>query len=194
MEIKKQLRAQYLQKRDAMPYSGVLAKSRQIIAHLAAYAPLGSAKTVMAYMPKGNEADLVALFLQLWESGMHVLIPVCTDKHGTMEAALLKQEELFTLKQDAFGIWVPEEPEFVAPQAIDLVLVPGIAFDGEGRRLGFGGGYYDRYLNRVRADAFSIGIGFHCQLVPRLPEEPFDKKLCALCTENGVIEINSEIK
>jgi 5-formyltetrahydrofolate cyclo-ligase len=102
---------------------------------------------------------------------------------------VLKQEELFALKQDDFGIWVPENPEFTAPEAIDVLLVPGLAFDKQGYRLGFGGGYYDRYLNRVRTNAFTIGIGFDCQLTEALPREAFDKKLCALCTESGIIEI-----
>ncbi|MDD4571168.1 MAG: 5-formyltetrahydrofolate cyclo-ligase [Clostridia bacterium] len=189
METKKELRNKYLQIRNEMSYEQVLAKSRQIVAHLLLYKPLTYARTVMTYMPKGNEADLVALSLQMWESDMKVLIPACTDKYGSMEAAVLKQEELFALKQDDFGIWVPENPEFTAPEAIDVLLVPGLAFDKQGYRLGFGGGYYDRYLNRVRTNAFTIGIGFDCQLTEALPREAFDKKLCALCTESGIIEI-----
>lgn len=79
---------------------------------------------------------------------------------------------------------VPEEqPD---PTAVDVVIVPGVAFTPDGARLGQGGGWYDRFLAAVRPDCTSIGVGFDPQLVDVLPTEPHDIRLDSIVTESGV--------
>ena len=76
-------------------------------------------------------------------------------------------------------------------EEIDLVLVPGLAFDSTGNRLGHGKGYYDRFLSQIPTVS-TIGITFHSQLVPGLAAEPHDQKVGLLATEQEVIPTNSE--
>lgn len=75
----------------------------------------------------------------------------------------------------------------VVPLAhIDVVILPGVGFDREGGRLGYGGGYYDRFLPRLRADACKIAVAYELQILPQVPLEPHDMRLDVLVTEAGV--------
>ena len=92
------------------------------------------------------------------------------------------------LEPGRFGLLEPppDSARAVDPSAIDLVLVPGIVFDREGFRAGFGGGYYDRFLAAI--DAPSIGLAFALQLVDRVPREAHDVPVDAIVTEHEVID------
>jgi len=80
---------------------------------------------------------------------------------------------------------VPEEqPD---PTAVDVVIVPGVAFTPDGGRLGQGGGWYDRFLASVRPDCTSIGVGFDAQILDVLPTEPHDVALHSVVTESGTV-------
>jgi 5-formyltetrahydrofolate cyclo-ligase len=99
-----------------------------------------------------------------------------------------------SLVKGPFGIgepmgWAP----IIEPQRIDLIVVPGIAFDAEGYRLGWGGGYYDRYLAKVRAfgRAHLVGISYAFQVVEWLPREPHDIPLDAVVTDHGILRFSS---
>ncbi len=82
----------------------------------------------------------------------------------------------------AFGIPQPSGPP-QDPATLDLVLVPGLAFTTDGRRLGQGGGYYDRFLTRIRPDCITAGIAFAEQLVGDVPTEPYDQTLTMIVTD-----------
>ena len=84
----------------------------------------------------------------------------------------------------AFGIRTPRGPSHPG-DAIDAILVPGIAFDRQGRRLGHGGGYYDRLLAETRG-AVVLGVGFECQLESGIPEETHDQRVQGVVTEQGI--------
>ena len=86
---------------------------------------------------------------------------------------------------------VPEdEPD---PMAVDVVIVPGVAFTPDGARLGQGGGWYDRFLARVRPDCTSVGVGFDPQIVDVLPTEPHDVRLDGIVTESGAMFLRRPI-
>jgi 5-formyltetrahydrofolate cyclo-ligase len=85
----------------------------------------------------------------------------------------------------------PKEPRRripVDPAEVDVVITPGLAFDRSGRRLGYGGGHYDRYLARLGPEAVRIGIGFSVQLVDEVPAHAGDQRLNLVVTDLGVIE------
>ncbi len=88
--------------------------------------------------------------------------------------------------RSSFGIREPQDGSVLDPTAIDLVLVPALAFDGNGHRLGFGAGYYDRFLKTIRPDALRIGIGYEWQCVDALPVEPHDVPMHLLLTPTGL--------
>jgi 5-formyltetrahydrofolate cyclo-ligase len=81
----------------------------------------------------------------------------------------------------------PQRTRAVAPETIDLVLVPGVAFDMCGGRLGFGAGFYDRLLDRLPRDVPTVGLAFDFQVMPRLPLLPHDVKLAAVATDVRLI-------
>lgn len=93
------------------------------------------------------------------------------------------------LRSGPFGIREPD-PERVAeaePDALDLVLVPGLVFSERGGRIGYGGGYYDRFLPRTRPDCLRVVVTPSALVVPALPADPWDAPLDLLVTERGVV-------
>lgn len=81
----------------------------------------------------------------------------------------------------------PDADAPIDPAVVDVVVVPGLGFTPDGHRLGQGGGWYDRFLARMRPDALKIGVGFDVQLVGELPTEEHDVTLDAVVTESGVV-------
>lgn len=82
----------------------------------------------------------------------------------------------------------PEDVPPPAPELVDVVIVPGVAFTAAGDRLGQGGGWYDRFLVLIREDCTTIGVGFAPQLLPSIPTEPHDVRLDAVVTDAGLCE------
>ena len=90
----------------------------------------------------------------------------------------------------SFGASEPSTGAALDPSAIDVVVTPAVAFDRSGRRVGYGGGFYDRFFPRTRTDTLRIGIGFDLQLVEEeLPGGHFDLGLDAIVTESGVVRV-----
>ena len=139
---------------------------------------------VAGYIPLDDEADPTLLMQELAVKGRTLALP-CIAARG---AALLFRTwaKGDVLLANAFGIL---EPVPAAPVAVpSLVLVPLLAFDSRGHRLGYGGGYYDRTLDRLRRDGavIAIGIGYAGQEVEELPRETHDHSLDMIVTESGL--------
>ena len=175
---KRALRAALLARRSAMlaPAAGEAAAGRFLAA-----LPLPARAVVSAYWPMGEELDPRPLMRALHEAGHGVCLPVVVRKAAplvfrvwTPEAALLP---------NVFGNSAPPpDAPVVRP---DALLVPLLAFDAQGWRLGYGGGYYDRTLSELRAGGptLAIGFGYAAQEVEALPREPFDEPLDWIVTE-----------
>ena len=94
----------------------------------------------------------------------------------------------------AFGAFEPSAGTVLDPREIDVVAVPAVAFDREGHRVGYGGGFYDRFLTTIRDDAPTIGIGYELQLLPvgtSLPAGRFDRRIDLVVTEEGTVRCRS---
>lgn len=148
----------------------------------------GIARGLSAVLP---DDALIGLFAgvrgepQLLPSALHVAgakwaWPRCTGP-GVMQFHMMAQ---VPVERGAFGIPEPssDAPELV-PQALDAVVVPGIAFTRDGFRLGQGGGFYDRYLARIRSDALVVGVCYSWQVVDALPTEAHDMTMTHVVTE-----------
>ena len=138
--------------------------------------------TIALYDPINTEVDVTALANCLQESGATVLKPLMFDTAGHME--FVPWEEEF----DPSGIVPPSTRSLRAgfsPEEIDAIICPVVAFDSKKNRLGYGGGYYDRYLPRLMSDTMKIGVAFACQEVPEIPTCAFDVPLDLVVTERA---------
>jgi 5-formyltetrahydrofolate cyclo-ligase len=175
---KVKLRQSLLQQRQAMSEIQWREKSDRLCSHLLPY--LADAQTVLAYFSVRQEPDLSALFLQ----HSHWGFPRCVERSLVWQC-WSPGEPLQTGK---YGILTPslDAPQ-IAPETVDLILVPAVACDRQGYRLGYGGGYYDRLLSTPQwQNKRTIGIVFEFAYVPELPIESWDCRLHAVCTELGL--------
>ena len=121
-------------------------------------------------------------FIEKWHKQKRLLLPIV--KGNDLQLLLYAGKE--SVKIGAFGIWEPtEECEVVPEEEIDLVIVPGVAFDRQHNRLGRGKGFYDRLLSTLSAP--KIGICYDFQLKELIPIEPFDKKMDLILTEKETL-------
>ena len=131
----------------------------------------------MFYHALSDEVDTRPLIRQ-WGMHKRVILPVV--KGNDLELRLYTGEN--NLEIGAFHISEPIGEPFIDYTGIDLVIVPGIAFDRQGNRLGRGGGYYDRLLSQLPPNVYKIGICFPYQLVDTVPTEPFDIRMDEIIT------------
>lgn len=103
-----------------------------------------------------------------------------------MQPGLLTSIEPDALVETKYGLLEPRKKHPVPPESLDVVIVPGLAFDSVGGRLGRGGGFYDRFLALARPPV-SIGVAFEEQIVDHIPLEPHDQQLSAIATPKGLL-------
>ncbi len=152
----------------------------RLTGHLLASGIIAPGAIVAGFWPLAGEIDCRPALLALMGRGHAVGLPV-TPPLG--QALTFRRWRPGTaLGAGRFGTAEPTG----APLAPTVLLVPLLAFDKSGRRLGYGGGYYDRTLGQLGPDALAFGCGFACQEVDRVPTEPHDRPLHAVATEAGV--------
>ena len=148
--------------------------SADICKSIEAHPRFQQAQGVLLFFPLPDEPDIVPL-LHRHAQCKRVFLPRVTGS-TTMEACLLNREA--DLRTGAFHILEPQGTALTCCTSIDLVIVPGMAFDAEGFRLGRGRGYYDRFLSRPdMAQAYKIGVCFPIQYLTALPHEEWDARM-----------------
>jgi len=158
--------------------------SRRIARHLAECPEWGRARTVLAYLADGSEPDLDPLLKAAMANGIAVCAPRMDWDRRAMEARVLDAIDLIETRRHGIREPVADAPEVPAHE-LDVVLVPGVAFDGGGNRLGRGGGFYDRFLATLPQSAHIVGVCFENQRVERVPSAPHDARVSMLVTEAG---------
>jgi 5-formyltetrahydrofolate cyclo-ligase len=138
-----------------------------------------NAKTVGAYAPLPDEVDITPL---MNSTDRVFYIPAFDETLGAYRLARMGE----TFKRGRFGILEPVDPVFAEKDEIDLILVPGIAFDQAGHRIGRGGGFYDRLLPQY--SAVRAGICFEFQCFEKIPTESHDCKMDLLITESKILK------
>lgn len=138
-----------------------------------------SAGTVLVFYAFGSEVRTEGIIGAVVGRGGRVLLPV-VEGHRLRAAPYRPGDPL---RPGSSGISEPPGPDGIPAQEVDVVIAPGLAFDREGNRLGYGRGYFDRFLATVRPDAARIGVGFHVQLVDRVPHGPADQPLSLVVTD-----------
>lgn len=154
---------------------------------------LKRAGTVMLYASMPEEIDLFPLMEKLISAGKRIALPEITGR-GTMEARELAAMD--ALIDGAFDIPTPDPARGaqIPPEEIDVVIVPGAAFDADGGRLGLGGGYYDRFLPRA-VHAERLVLAFDFQIVPAVPMAAWDARVDRILTERRSMDCrNGRVK
>lgn len=142
-----------------------------------------SAHTILLYAAFGGEADLAAFAAEARRQGKVLAYPVCGE--GYSLTAAVPGTDGWEIGQYGIRTPVPERSALLAPEQLDLVLVPCTAFDADCWRVGMGKGYYDRYLPRCTRAA-KIGIALEVQRVPHAAVDVYDRRLDAFVTERGL--------
>lgn len=156
----------------------------EIQANLFHLPQVSDARTILLFYSFGSEVPTAGIIQRFLDAGTRVLLPFLEGRK--MDAAELRPGD--SLATTAYG---PKEPTHripVDPAEVDAVIAPGLAFDPEGYRLGYGGGHYDRYLSRLRRDSCRVGIAFHVQVVPKVPRGSRDQPLDFVVTELETIQ------
>jgi 5-formyltetrahydrofolate cyclo-ligase len=185
---KRQLRRSILALRRGLPAAEGLTRSRLVWDRIARLACYQHAHMVLGYMAFDHEVLTDGLIRQAMASGKRIVLPVV--QADRQQLTLYAVEDLDRDIAPGYrGILEPRprRARVVAPEALDLALVPGVAFDMAGGRLGFGVGFYDRLLGRLPGEVPKVGMAFDFQVIPRLPHQPHDVMLDAVVTESRII-------
>jgi 5-formyltetrahydrofolate cyclo-ligase len=178
------LRARMRAVRDAIPPAERAHLADRIDARLRDLPEVRRARTVLLFYSFGSEVPTSGIARRLLGGGRRVLLPYL--EASTMEAAELRAER--PPVTSTYGPKEPPERVPVDPSEVDVVLTPGLGFDRDGYRIGYGGGYYDRYLSRLGPHATRIGVGFDVQVVEAVPHGELDQRLDFVVTDRETID------
>jgi 5-formyltetrahydrofolate cyclo-ligase len=183
------LRRRVLADRDALPRSVRTAASDAIAGRILERADFRAARVVLLTLPFGSEWDTAAVVRAALAAGRIVAVPRVDKESRMLELHAIADPE----RDVVAGYRDIPEPLPACPRVprdtIDFVLVPGVAFDRRGRRMGYGGGYYDRLLPLLSPRAVRVAGAFEVQLVERVPAAPHDIAVGAVVTESRVLAI-----
>lgn len=181
---KQQTRQAMKQLRDDMTNEQVEEKSAAIAMNLHGIRKYKEARILLLYAAKGNEAMTRELIEKAITEGKRVLLPITDNEKRELQVG--EARSYGELRKGAFGILEPGEKATAGK--IDVAVVPGIAFDRHGHRLGYGLGYYDKLFAR-QSEITKIGLAYDFQVVERLPREEHDHPMDFIVTESRVMRI-----
>jgi 5-formyltetrahydrofolate cyclo-ligase len=180
---KRELRARMKAVRASIDAGDRAAWSEDIVRRVLELPELAVADTVSAFLAFGSEMPTDELIAELDQAGKRVAVPLLRD--GEIEMVAYRPGD--PLETSSYGMSEPSAGKPVEPRALDLLITPGLAFDRRGFRLGFGGGFYDRYVRRTRPEALRVGIAFDAQLVDDVPHGPSDQRIDRIVTEDRTV-------
>ncbi|HHU78837.1 MAG: 5-formyltetrahydrofolate cyclo-ligase [Caldicoprobacterales bacterium] len=180
---KSELRKKMMLEREEINQEERASRSRSIEKRIRDLQAYRHASTILIYVSFRNEVDTKPLIQKAIEEGKRVAVPVSIP-----EGKVLLPCQITSLDDLIPGTWgilePPEEKQRrIDVSEIDLTIVPGLAFDRCFHRLGYGAGYYDRFLPSLRKDAVKIGVGYDFQLLKKLPVEAYDVPLDGIVTD-----------
>ncbi|WP_297028293.1 5-formyltetrahydrofolate cyclo-ligase [uncultured Dialister sp.] len=183
-EVKREIRRKMLALRRALSDDEAVKKAESLTSWILTLPEYKKAKRIMAFLAMKGESNLDGLIARALSDGKEVYVPVCLPERQ-MEAGRLLDMDHFV--RGPLGLRdLPKGYETVSPEKLDLVLVPGVACDREGNRLGMGAGYYDRYLVHVPFEK-RIAALWDFQVAEAIPSEPFDERMAKIVTDKGII-------
>lgn len=185
VETKRALRATMRARLQAMPSAERAVHSRVACAAVMRAAWFTKAQSLLVFVSLRDEIDTTPLLDAILSAGKQLVVPRVVLHTGQLEAVAITS--LTCLRPSTLGVREPDGGQPMAIEAIDVAIVPGLAFDHTGCRLGRGGGFYDRCLARY-PELMTCGLAFTSQIVDRVPMQGFDCRVRWLATEDGVAE------
>jgi 5-formyltetrahydrofolate cyclo-ligase len=180
---KRALRRAVLAERDALSGTERAARSEAIAGRLLDLDEVAGAGAALAFWSFGSEVDTTALIDRLRSRGTTVALPRTRD--GDIVPVVWTPGSSMT--ETSFGAREPVDGRVLEARELDLIVVPGVAFDRSCHRVGYGGGFYDRLLASTREGTAVIAIAFGVQVVDEVPTGPLDRPVDAIVTEDDVI-------
>lgn len=182
--MKKKIRKQLLAKRKQLNILEVKNLSNLIAENIFSTKAFQDSEVIHLYYPINNEVDTRKIIEKTWENGKKVIMPR-TDfqNHRIINYQVTSYSQLETT---SFNMLEPIISQPVYDKDPDLVLVPGVAFDTRCNRMGYGGGFYDRFLSET--DSFKIALCYNLQLLEELPTEDHDVKMDMIITEDKIMQ------
>lgn len=185
LQIKKdEIRKQILEKRSSLSHEEVDKKSELIIENLTPY--LKNAQNIMIFTDMKNEVRITKL-IELYPEKNFFISKIVNSKNREMKINKYNENELVLHK---FGYYESSSDDFYDEKILDIVIVPALAFDSSKNRIGFGGGYYDTFLNKVREknkNTLFIGVCYDFQMIEEVPIEGHDITLDLVINESEVL-------
>jgi len=185
LQIKKdKIRKQILEKRSNLSLEEVDKKSELIIENLTPY--LKNAQNIMIFTDMKNEVRITKL-IELYPEKNFFISKIVNSKNREMKINKYNENELVLHK---FGYYESSSDDFYDEKILDIVIVPALAFDSSKNRIGFGGGYYDTFLNKVRGknkNTLFIGVCYDFQMIEEVPIEGHDITLDLVINESEVL-------
>lgn len=192
-EEKKAIRTRVLAARDALAADTRARFAESVSASVLSSAQFEHANTVLAYVSFGSELSTDAILQRTLAEGKSLVLP-----RVAKGVAQLQLHRVDALDQLVDGVWGIREPRHDAPamrlEDIDFILVPGVAFDLAGFRIGYGGGYYDRLLAAANPATVRLSVAFDCQLIGAVPNETHDERVDIIITNQQTTLIEHDRK
>ena len=179
---KRALRREARARRDGLSPGERERMSDEVAENVMALPAVENATTVMAFSSFGSEVDTGPVIERLERDGRRVALPRVEGR----DIVAVAYRSGDRVRPTSFGALEPAGGERVAPEEIDVVIVPGLAFDRSGHRVGYGRGFYDRFLATLRPDALTVGICFSVQLRDEVPQGRDDRPVDLVVTEHGL--------
>lgn len=184
-ELKKQIRKKYLSLRDNIPKKQIIKNSDIILSALFSLEEYKNSKTIFTYVNAKSEIITIPLIKKAWEDKKTLAVPVMSGKPHEM--FFIKINTLDELKPNKYSIPEPElkSENIVLSDNKTLIIVPGIVFDYDKYRIGYGGGYYDKFISD-NISLSNVALAMDFQIIDSVPKEIFDKQLDKIITQSKI--------
>lgn len=189
---KKELRKRILTMRDSLTKDEWAKKSKAIFEHFFTLREISTAQNIFIFINFRSEVDTKPIIEHLLEMGKNVIVPYTDIPNKRLQLFYLN--DFKELIEGSYGILEPNPS--TAKEAklkdVDLVVVPGSAFDTKGGRMGYGGGFYDRLLPYIKSGVKTVAIAFELQIVEQVPMGYYDRRVDIIVTEERIINTGQE--
>ncbi|MFQ5449386.1 MAG: 5-formyltetrahydrofolate cyclo-ligase [Nitrospinaceae bacterium] len=185
---KASIREEMAKRRNSLKASTLKEKSEQILKNLAGHEEFQNARSILFYLSLPREVQTDAMIALAFQWGKKVHVPLIDTSRRGLRISELPAPDI-EFEKRAFGLREPGKPDqkIVSPAVLDFILVPGLAFDRKGGRIGYGAGYYDRFLKEVSQDTILVAAAFDFQVLESVPQAEYDVPVHKILTENTTI-------